>query len=104
MLVLAGIAASASPAASTEKIACNTKKFLVEFSPTTQGAVANTPTDLLAVTSPTSYRLSTACSAAGKASVVKWGNGCGQVGVEGDLPQVQHAEVGRDRDRADERG
>jgi len=75
VLVLAGIAASASPAASTEKIACNTKKFLVEFSPTTQGVVANTPTDLLAVTSPTSYRLSTACSAAGKASVVKWGGG-----------------------------
>ncbi len=75
LLVLAGIAASATPAASTEKIACNTKKFLVEFSPTTQGVIATTPTDLLAVTSPTAYRLSTACSAAGKASVVKWGAG-----------------------------
>jgi hypothetical protein len=75
VLVLAGIAASSTPAASTEKIACNTKKFLVEFTPTTQGVVANTPKDLLAVTSPTAYRLSTACSADGKASVVKWGSG-----------------------------
>ena len=73
LLVLAGIVTRGTPAASTEKIACNTKRFLVEFSPTTQGAVAVTPTDLLAVTSPTAYRLSTACSAAGKASVVKWG-------------------------------
>jgi len=72
LLVLAGIAARATPAAPAEKIACNTKKFLVEFSPPTQGAVAVTPTQLLAVTSPTAYRLSTACTAAGKASVVRW--------------------------------
>jgi hypothetical protein len=75
LLVLAGIAVSAAPAARTEKIACNTKKFLVEFSPPKQGAVALSPTQLLAVTSPTSYRLSSACSAAGKASVVRWGSG-----------------------------
>jgi hypothetical protein len=75
LLVLAGIAARATPAAPTEKIACNTKKFLVEFSPPTQGAVAVSPTQLLAVTSPTAYRLSTACSAAGKAAVVRWGHG-----------------------------
>jgi hypothetical protein len=75
VLVLAGVAASATPAAGTEKIACNTKKFLVEFSPPKQGVVALTPTQLLAVTSPTAYRLSTACSAAGKATAVKWGAG-----------------------------
>jgi hypothetical protein len=73
VLVLAGIAASATPAARTEKIACNTKKFLVEFSPPKQAAVAQSPTDLLAVTSPTAYRVSSACKAAGKAAVVKWG-------------------------------
>jgi hypothetical protein len=75
VFVLAGIAATASPAAGTERIACNTKKFLVEFSPPKQGVVALTPTQLLAVTSPTAYRLSTACSAAGKATAVKWGGG-----------------------------
>ncbi len=75
LLALAGIAASATHAARTDKIACNTKKFLVEFSPPKQAAVALSPTDLLAVTSPTAYRLSTACTAAGKAAVVKWGSG-----------------------------
>jgi hypothetical protein len=75
LLTLAGIAASSTQAARTDKIACNTKKFLVEFSPPKQAAVALSPTDLLAVTSPTAYRLSTACTAAGKAAVVKWGSG-----------------------------
>lgn len=72
VLGLAGTAASASPAASTERIACNTKAFLVEFSPPKQAVVALTPTQLLAVTSPTAYRLSSGCSAAGKASL-RWG-------------------------------
>ena len=75
VLGLVGVAATASPAARTERIACNTKAFLVEFSPPKQAVVAQTPTQLLAVTSPSAYRLSTACSAAGKAAVVKWGGG-----------------------------
>ena len=75
LLVLAGIAASSTPAARTDRIACNTKKFLVEFSPPKQAAVALSPTQLLAVTSPTAFRLSSSCSADGKASTVKWGSG-----------------------------
>ena len=75
ILSLVGVAASVGSAASTERIACSAKALLVEFSPPKQAVVADTPTQLLAVTSPTAYRLSTACSSAGKAAVVKWGGG-----------------------------